>query len=70
MHLQRGDVFAARRALDEATLVLERRPDALLEVCRTLATARLLGENGELSAARLALGEARRMLDVCPRCGS
>jgi len=47
VHLQRGDVLAARRALDEATLVLERRPDALLEVCRTLATARLLGEHGE-----------------------
>jgi LuxR family maltose regulon positive regulatory protein len=66
VHLQRGDVFAARRALDEATLVLERRPDLLLEVCRTLATARLLGENGELSAARLALGEAHRMLDDLP----
>jgi len=66
VHLQRGDVLAARRALDEATLVLERRPDALLEVCRTLATARLLGENGDAAAARSALGEARRMLDDLP----
>ena len=66
VHLQRGDVSAARRALDEATLVLERRPDALLEVCRTLATARLLGENGEAAPARLVLGEARRMLENLP----
>ncbi len=66
VHLQRGDVLQARRALDEATLVLERRPDALLEICRTLATSRLLGENGEVSAARLALGEARRMLEDLP----
>ena len=71
VHLQRGDVLAARRALDEATLVLERRPDALLEVCRTLATARLLGENGEPSAARVGARrgspDARR---ACPRCRS
>ena len=66
VHLQRGDAPAARRALDEATMVLERRPDALLEVCRTLATARLLGENADPAAARAALGEARRMLDALP----
>ena len=66
VHLQRGDALAARRALDEATLVLERRPDALLEVCRTLGTARLLGENADPAAARAALGEAHRMLEVLP----
>ena len=66
VRLQRGDAFAARRALDEATLVLERRPDALLEVCRTLAAARLLGENGDPAAAWSALGEALRMLDGLP----
>ena len=70
VHLQRGDVAAARRALDEATLVLERRPDALLEVCRTLATARLLGENGDRGAARSALGEAAGCSTSCPRCRS
>jgi LuxR family maltose regulon positive regulatory protein len=66
VHLQRGDALAARRALDEATMVLERRPDALLEVCRTLATARLLGENADPAAARAALAEARRILDPLP----
>ncbi len=66
VHLQRGDVRSARRSLDEATLVLERRPDALLEVCRTLANARLLAEVGDAAAARSALGEARRRLDDLP----
>ncbi len=66
VHLQRGDVFAARRALDEATVVLERRPDALLQVCRTLASARLLNETGDQGAARSALGEARAVLDALP----
>jgi LuxR family maltose regulon positive regulatory protein len=66
VHLQRGDVAAARSALDEASLVLERRPDALLEICRTLAFAQLLGENGDRGAARSALGEARGMLDELP----
>jgi LuxR family maltose regulon positive regulatory protein len=66
VHLQRGDTGAARSALDEATLVLERRPDALLEACRTLATARLLGEAGDAGAARAALGEAGRRLDELP----
>ncbi len=56
VHLQRGDSLAARRALEEATMVLERRPDALLEACRILVTARLLGENADPSAARAALG--------------
>ena len=66
VHLQRGDPLAARRALDEATMVLERRPDALLEVCRILVTARLLGESADPSAARGALLEARRILDPLP----
>jgi LuxR family transcriptional regulator, maltose regulon positive regulatory protein len=66
VHLQRGDAVAARRALDDASLVLERRPDALLEVCRTLANARLLGDTGDAGAARSALDEARRMLDELP----
>jgi LuxR family maltose regulon positive regulatory protein len=66
VHLQRGDVFAARRALDEATVVLDRRPDALLQVCRTLASARLLNENGDPGAAQSTLGEARLMLDALP----
>ncbi len=67
VHLQRGDPLAARRALDEATMVLERRPDALLEACRTLATARWLGENADPAAARAALAEARRILDPLAR---
>ncbi len=66
VHLQRGDPVAARRALEEATMVLERRPDALLEVCRILVTARLLGENVDPAAARAALVEARRVLDTLP----
>jgi len=66
VHLQRGDVGTARRALDEATLVLERRPDALLEICRTLATSRLQGESGDVSPARSTLREARRMLESLP----
>ncbi len=66
VHLQRGDPLAARRALDEATMVLERRPDALLEVCLTLGTARLLGENADPAAARAVLGEASRMLVDLP----
>jgi LuxR family maltose regulon positive regulatory protein len=66
VHLQRGDSLAARRALEEATMVLERRPDALLEACRTLVTARLLGDNADPSAARAALAEARRILDPLP----
>ncbi len=66
VHLQRGDPLAARRALEEATVVLERRPDALLEVCRILVTARLLGENADPSAARSALVEARRILEPLP----
>ena len=71
VHLQRGDVFAARRALDEATLVLERRPDALLEVCRTLATARLLGENGDPAAARTAFSvRLAGCSEPFPRCRS
>jgi LuxR family maltose regulon positive regulatory protein len=66
VHLQRGDPLAARRALEEATMVLERRPDALLEVCHILVTARLLGENVDPAAARAALVEARRVLDPLP----
>lgn len=66
VHLQRGDSVAARGALDEATMVLHRRPDALLEVCCNLATARLLGENGDPSAAQAALSEARKLLDGLP----
>jgi LuxR family maltose regulon positive regulatory protein len=66
IQLQRGDPLAARRALDEARLVLERRPDVLLEACRTLATARLLGESADPAAGRAALAETRRMLEPLP----
>jgi LuxR family maltose regulon positive regulatory protein len=66
VHHQRGDPLAARRALEEAAMVLERRPDALLEVCRILVTARLLGENADPAAARAALVEARKLLEPLP----
>jgi LuxR family maltose regulon positive regulatory protein len=66
VHLQRSGREECQRALDEAARVLERRPDRLLDICRWLATARFLAEDGRARRAREILSDVRRMLGELP----
>jgi LuxR family maltose regulon positive regulatory protein len=49
--------------------MLQRRPDALLDVCRWLATARFLAEDGRDARARDILADVRRLQDDLPPNG-
>ena len=66
VHLQRSDREACAAALDAAGRVLERRPDRILDLCRWLATARFLAEDGRVPRARDILADVRRLVDELP----
>lgn len=66
VHLQRSDREACAHALDEAARVLQRRPDRVLDICRWLATARFLAEDGRSHRARDILDDVRRLRAAMP----
>jgi LuxR family transcriptional regulator, maltose regulon positive regulatory protein len=69
VRLQRSDRDGCSAALDAAALVLERRPDQLLDAGRWLATARFLAEDGRDARSRDILADVRRILADLPHNG-
>jgi len=69
VRLQRSEREACAAALQEASRMLERRPDVLLDVCRWLVTARFLAEDGRVSRARDILSDVRRLQAELPPNG-
>ncbi len=69
VRLQRSDREGCSAALDEASRMLERRPDQLLDMCRWLVTARFLAEEGRDARARDILADVRRLRADLPPNG-
>jgi LuxR family transcriptional regulator, maltose regulon positive regulatory protein len=66
VYLQRSELAACELALDQAALVLDRKPDLLLGVSRSLAEVRLLALSGQEAAAAKALAAAREVVAGLP----
>ncbi|HEU4946335.1 MAG TPA: LuxR C-terminal-related transcriptional regulator [Kribbella sp.] len=67
VHWQQADRLGCEVALRQASRLLERKPDRLLDVSRRLAEVRLLIDDAALGPAGTAISEVRRLVAKLPQ---